>query len=1075
MLMEKETNAQSILKQNNTIKCVKAEKEVEFNYIWWNGEKLNGPHIAYDTETELIQSSLHVPNASLAMAYDGEILCLIHPSKLKDFFMQHKQKHFVGHNFAFDFWVTQKIIGGRSLWELADKGYIHDTMILDQLIQLGTGKYRIAGGGFGNSDKVYAAGLGTLSKECNSVELDKGDQYRLRFGELLNLTEEEIKNHPEFIGFISYALPDVIATFDVYIDVKQKAYDLMVKAGYKKKGSKYEIFPNAIEKWGLLSEAIQVRGSISLAQLSREPLKINLEERQKYEDEQRKIIADCYTIIESRNPEIIKRNSAKAKKAVPLSPKLKESTGLPAFNEGVLKIVLQKEADKLRIKAPISDGKKGGISTSTKVWIQYADKSEFIDAWCKLEKHTMLLQFLVKLNHPYIYTAYDLLKKTGRTGSSAHRKTKGSDVEIPSVNIQQMPRDNRLRNLFCKDEDSKKWYICDYGYIELRTLAATCKGRFGFSNLGNVICQHTRNGGIDPHEKMAAAVAKLTDEQYAELDKKEKKIKRQAAKACFHKDVEVLVKGKGWVKVSELDNEDIVMQYWPGCDKLEWAKPLALTFRENQKLVRVYNKGVDIRVTEDHRMVGFVKNGTPKIVFPDDMNLLRGVWNAGKLMEGRRWGNLDEKSIRQAVAIQADGSYSGNNKVRFVFKKQRKIDRFIKLFDLEGTKINRDKVGQAYFTVPLTNLHKCILTDRKTFKLEVLLELLYSWREAFLDEVQYWDSNVTKTGLIRYGSIERENVDAIQAIAAINNRKSLITIIPAHGNNSTFYPLTIKEHNHTRGGTFKVEELEGLHTVYCLSMPSSYVLVRDKERVVITANCSFGLPGGLGSKKFIDYAKTQYSVSFTEKEAVEAKKIWLTVYPEMNRHLQDVSLEAVCYNLQVKPSEVRKCFPKNGKWADELRYLRDTLFKWKEIGDKALTEEDIAKLVGLCNKNRPDLIPLIPEPTQWKNLHDEIFLYRASTLTGRVRGKVGYCDGCNSPFQGLASDGGKEAIWRLMYLGYNVKMFIHDEIVTSIDSKYSLRDSKRIKQIMIDEMEKVIGHNIPVNCEGHIADFWIKE
>lgn len=45
---------------------------------------------------------------------------------------------------------------------------------------------------------------------------------------------------------------------------------------------------------------------------------------------------------------------------------------------------------------------------------------------------------------------------------------------------------------------------------------------------------------------------------------------------------------------------------------------------------------------------------------------------------------------------------------------------------------------------------------------------------------------------------------------------------------------------------------------------------------------NFGLPGGLGAKKFARYAKVSYGVDITEDEAKQYKQAWLRRFPEMN-------------------------------------------------------------------------------------------------------------------------------------------------------------------------------------------------
>lgn len=41
-------------------------------------------------------------------------------------------------------------------------------------------------------------------------------------------------------------------------------------------------------------------------------------------------------------------------------------------------------------------------------------------------------------------------------------------------------------------------------------------------------------------------------------------------------------------------------------------------------------------------------------------------------------------------------------------------------------------------------------------------------------------------------------------------------------------------------------------------------------------------------------------------------------------------------------------------------------------------------------------------------------------LTASIRGKVGHTQACNTPFSGLAADGGKLALWNLMQVEMNV-------------------------------------------------------
>ena len=738
----------------------------EYNWEWWSkgSPALNGEYLAVDTETQLIEGPLHVPLASLGMVWDGRLLYAIHPTQFSDFVKVHANKKWVGHNLSFDFWVIYNQVDSvakRMLWNLGDKSLLHDSQVLDQLVQLSSGQFRMARGGFSDKEgKVYPTNLGVLASECDTVNIDKTDTYRLRFGELVGMSAETMMQHPEWEGFINYALPDVIATFDAYKSVRAKAIAAMMKVGYGKTKN-YEILPDALSKYGPLSEAIQVRASIALAKLSLAPLPIDLEARQKYEDEERVIIQEVLDYIELTYPDMLRRHSDKARAFDPGSYKIAAKTGLPCFNNGTLKEVLVAEAKRMKVPVIMSEGKLKGVSTSAKSWAQHVEKSDFIKRWVTLETHAKNLQFLVELKAPEVYSKYDLLKKTGRTGASAHTFKKKKTV--PSVNIQQIPRNVLMRSLFTCDPSTMMSCI-DYGYLELRTLAATCRGKYGYSVLGDVIEKHYKTGGMDPHENMACVMSAIDEKTYKLLPKEEQKKRRQASKAV-----------------------------------------------------------------------------------------------------------------------------------------------------------------------------------------------------------------------------------------------------------------------------------------------------------------NFGNPGGLGKMKLVAYAAANYNVIMTETEAVAAKQSWFKAYPEMRRHLEDFTYVALAYNTDTPPHYIQDVFPETSKWTSPLRTIKDCLFK-----KQPLPKLEYAQLYSLLLNKRKDLLQYLEDSTQWVKLHDELFLYRACTLTGRIKGRSGYTDGCNAPFQGLAADGGKEALWRLMFLGYDVRAFIHDAFITFLPEKTAERDAKKVEEIMCREMEKIIKHNVPVAAEGVLGKCWVK-
>lgn len=788
-----------------------------WEYGWWKGERLSGtadkPY-ALDLETELIRLArlpeegedasevptdpTHIPKPALGMACDGSKLFLIHPSRFSDFLIVNRSQAAVGHNISFDWWCLHEVVDNAAkavLWSLGE-GKLADTMILDMLLQLSSGEYRHGFRGEAD-DSVYATNLGVLAEEYGVGEVDKTDKYRMRFGELLGLSEAEMDAHPEAEGFYSYALKDVIATYFIYPQQRKQALDRMKKAGWSPNPKpSYEIRHDALEKFGPLSLYLQVKAAIALAQLGRTPIRIDEEKQKEREEATRARYTAALEILKKEVPNLIKTSPAKYKKQVvngekvsvcvrPAEVLLTSRSMVPQMDKGVLKEKLLEIAAELKVPVPKSDGKKKGDSLSTKDWEPYAAQSPFIAAWVDLAREAKLLEFLVSIRAPQVYSRYELLKRTGRTSAKAYRDRRG--VYLPSVNVQQLPRESKkhpersVRTLFLPPKRCK-WFECDYGYIELRSWAAVCKARFGWSKMAEATVEHTLHGGIDPHQRTAAAILGVSESEFLRMEKDKQTDFRQKAKAA-----------------------------------------------------------------------------------------------------------------------------------------------------------------------------------------------------------------------------------------------------------------------------------------------------------------NFGYIGGLGVSTFQVYAKTQYGADFTPQEAKEVKKTWLALYPEGKLYLADRTQEAMEWNAGKKLKDMN--------WLQRRRLSDFLRGFWVDSEGEVWEETDP---LGEDEDQKPKPPTATEKDWYWSILHqiaagkkDEqaledikkrkitarvrnLIRFRACTLTGRVRGNVKYTDNCNTPFQGSAADGAKEAMWQLMKRGYKLLAFIHDAFAVALPGPDYKKQAEDVRQIMCKAMESVLGQGIPVAADGVIGDCWMK-
>lgn len=104
-------------------------------------------------------------------------------------------------------------------------------------------------------------------------------------------------------------------------------------------------------------------------------------------------------------------------------------------------------------------------------------------------------------------------------------------------------------------------------------------------------------------------------------------------------------------------------------------------------------------------------------------------------------------------------------------------------------------------------------------------------------------------------------------------------------------------------------------------------------------------------------------------------------------------------------------------------------------------------------------------------------------VSGRVRGNIGFCDGANSGFQGLAADGAKaglDLITNECYLDRNSDLFgsrpfifVHDENLLYTAEKNAHLAAKRTEELMIGGMKRFI-KDVPIRCTAALSKIWSK-
>ena len=412
-----------------------------FQIVEWTGQDL--PSTVYaDTETKKIEFPDEIPDLVLTVAYTGEeIVYWIRNENLVRFLEALKKSLVVFHTATFDIPVIEKA-SGLSFDDQLLANKVMDIAILYRSIFIATK---------GLEAKKYA--LDALIKEFLNEELEKDDEIRLTFGQFI----ENGKVNYEKISakHFKYAALDTVATGIIHSILMQKMKSLPTSTN--------------------LSHQIQLLGEIALGQIARNGIQVDLEYKNKIEQEFLK-----------------KKDQAAEVMAI---YGLQRGKGFQTAYEKAVKF----------FNLPLPLTSTGKLSSAVGELEKFSG-NPFIKSFLDFKGVEKQINFLTLLNSERVYPRYDSMKVTLRTSCK-------------KPNIQQMPRTGGIRECFIP-KPGHVFIDLDYSAIELASIASICKKVVGYSVLGDVI-----NSGKCPHRYAAANIYKVN---YDSIEKKDPR--RQVAK-----------------------------------------------------------------------------------------------------------------------------------------------------------------------------------------------------------------------------------------------------------------------------------------------------------------------------------------------------------------------------------------------------------------------------------------------------------------------------------------------------------------------------------------------------------------
>ena len=331
---------------------------------------------------------------------------------------------------------------------------------------------------------------------------------------------------------------------------------------------------------------------------------------------------------------------------------------------------------------------------------------------------------------------------------------------------------------------------------------------------------------------------------------------------CLTPDHEVLTP-TGWLPIAEVTTDTLVAQYDVNGD-ISFVHPTHVVRRMHTGVMYQYRnqQGHFVqKVTPNHRMLKIDKrNGKAIVGAAQDFHFNIGTTPdacyapvAGNIIGG----GVEHLTALQRfyIAAQADGGVSsrytgemcGSIPVWFSFSKGRKIQRLLEIcksadltiIELTGDAGHGNVKAKRKFkvSVPLEQA-----TDFKSFGWVDLGVVTSGWCEEFIAELKEWDGTLNK-GNVRYDTTCEGNADIAQAIGVLAGYRSHkgTRVDSRSSTYSNVYPIGFYPSGVVSGQVIKRTEFEYNGEVHCISVPSTFFIVRCEGGVSVSGNCLHAL------------------------------------------------------------------------------------------------------------------------------------------------------------------------------------------------------------------------------------------
>lgn len=388
---------------------------------------------------------------------------------------------------------------------------------------------------------------------------------------------------------------------------------------------------------------------------------------------------------------------------------------------------------------------------------------------------------------------------------------------------------------------------------------------------------------------------------------------------CFKPDCEIMTQD-GFIRFDKLQASDSVMQV-NSFGKGNLTQPIRIINKHySGDMIRHIGKSYDIEATKGHNIVYYHKKNSFKKI-PIEKLKKSAYYRIPRTIQYDGNGvDFTDDEIRLQVAIRADFSISQKGiGFRASFKKKRKQKRIVELLDKLNIKYSITDDSKNSYKKVFIHSSEYVKKFTKDLRLDWVTKLSNNQIKIYIDELKYWDGYDDRLKhRIVFSTKHDDEAKFIQTISHLIGIQSTITVNNT-GQKRVNILLNKKDTRTTYLKTY-IEWYEG--NVYCVTVPTGMILVRQNGNISVVGNCDNH------AISYHEHDPDLWSPEDEMKKVDSILKKWFKAFPQLylcrgnhdnliDRKGKTVGLPKRCF----KPFREIWNLPKG--WKDDFNFIID--------------------------------------------------------------------------------------------------------------------------------------------------------